>query len=250
MWLLGRRPARRLGPGPTVDRATGRIPAGLLADGGVTVGIPGGDKGRPRRCIRVHPPTHHLCRHGSDVLLRICPQERDRGWQNSIPRGTADVLLAPITGQRMQRAQANPPVVVLEHFDELGERILVDQMVESLDAVVPDVGVGVGQATTHRREGGGTTQHQVPVRPLGPMRGGQLRHQLVKFGSGMKSTTGNRCSLDCHDFSRSAQHVGGPSGRANRACSNNGPSPPGPAARPMTVAAPPSERTPTRRQML
>src|SRR4051812_4363039 len=75
--------------------------------------------------------------------------------------GATLVLLAAIASQRVQRPGAHARVLVIQREDQIGQRLLVDELIEEPHALAPDDGLWMVEAAAERRQRGRSRREQM-----------------------------------------------------------------------------------------
>jgi hypothetical protein len=77
-------------------------------------------------------------------------------------------------------AGADARVLVVERGNEIGKRLLVDEVIEERDADAPDDGLGMLEPPADRGQRGRSRTQQVPLRFLPAVRDPELPHPTVE----------------------------------------------------------------------
>lgn len=184
-----RRRADALGSWPSsfVDRTTGNTESGRLPNGSIGV---------PRRCVlqgglgldvTVNDLTEGVDRRVSDSWMRVRGEQLHRPRDEEGLAGTTRSLFASITCESVKGAGYDFRVGVVEPVDDVGDGLVIEQVVQDDHALEPDPWVRLGQAPTEGGHCRRSRKTEVPVGVLGSVVNGEvLDESVVVLGSGIE----------------------------------------------------------------
>ena len=86
-----------------------------------------------------------------DVGVGMAVQQLERARHEHLFTRAAVGVLARVTRQRVQGARTDPGVLVVERGDEVGEGLLVGEVIEDAGARAPDDGLRMPEPAAYRR---------------------------------------------------------------------------------------------------
>ena len=120
--------------------------------------------------------------HLPDVAALVLDEHARGDGDDLVLAGTADALLAAVARQGVHGPGANRGVLVLEVLDQLGQGVLVQEVVQDLAAAHAHRGIGVPQPSAQGGGGLGTRRHQPTQGMLRAVLHREVRDQDVAVG--------------------------------------------------------------------
>jgi hypothetical protein len=157
-----------------LDAETHHVPktgVGLVLTG---VGERGGDLGSAFTDL-----SERVDRGGAHVGVRVMEELERTRHEQVVGRATV-ALLARIARKRVECARADGGILVVERGDEVGDGLLVEELVEECGADAPDDGLPVTETAAERRYRGGPGRQQMALRLLPAVRDRELRDPAVE----------------------------------------------------------------------
>ena len=98
--------------------------------------------------------SERVDRGGAQICVGVAAKELQGAWHEQVVSRPAIVLLACVTGQRVECPRSDRRIVVVERGNEVGDGLLVDQLIEDGDTEPPDDGLRMPEPTADRRQRG------------------------------------------------------------------------------------------------
>ena len=126
----------------------------------------------------------HVDRGGTHVGVGMAVQQLQRTGHEQLLTRAAVGVLARVTRQCVERTRADAGVLVVEGGNEVGERLLVGEVIEDAGARAPDDGLRMPEPTANRRQRRRTRSEEVPFRLLAAMHDRESVHPSSEVVSG------------------------------------------------------------------
>nr|WP_240652209.1 hypothetical protein [Variovorax gossypii] len=164
-----------------MDSTPWGIPPGLFPDRGARVRLHGRfdrSRGMP---VAVDEPADDLDRHGPNMRAGIFRQQFHRPRKNLGLLRLARSLLATIASQCVQCRDPHALIGVVQHCEQVRQRVGLQVSVEKPAAVKTHVGIAMPQPGTDRGKRSRSQLQQAPVGGGRPIRHGQHLYQVGGF---------------------------------------------------------------------
>jgi hypothetical protein len=149
-----------------MDCAARRVPARFLTYRWTLVMLSGLQQRTFRFEVNMHPTSNDLAGHLADARRRIGSKQGNRLWQHVDLVGSAERVLALVTRKSVQGIDPHPVVGIVKQRNQVWEGLFVDEMIERLRAIHPDISVVVANTDADCVQRRIAAQQQVPIRVL------------------------------------------------------------------------------------
>ena len=144
--------------------------------------------GGRQRGQRVRPTGRDLAqrvdRRRAQICVGMTAEELERSWHEQVIGRSAVTLLARVAGERVERPGPHGEVVVVERGNEVGNGLLVDELIEDADAETADDRLRMPEPAAQRRQRGRARNQEMALGLLAGVRDGELRHPPVEVVAG------------------------------------------------------------------
>lgn len=141
--------------------------------------------GRLQSSLCIRPVVYNLAqgveRRVSNLAARVACEELDGLQHPQRLAGAAGPLLAPVASEGVDGPSNDSGIIVVEALDDVGEALLISEVVEDGHTLAPSPTVGVTEAAPKGRQRGLPGQTEMPTGPGGTVLDAEMLDEGVEI---------------------------------------------------------------------